>query len=108
SHANTLSGSLSVALKKSDIHLISLIHNSCLLIEETTAVRSNSRCTELKNILSLVLKRFPGTVIMSSRWRIYLKGSRFDNEEGGVESGKKSSILSWMRRAMFLRKWKKS
>lgn len=88
SHADALSSSLSAALKKSDTRLITLIHNRCLLIEGTTSEQTNDRCTELKDFLPTILKRFPGTVVMSSRWRIYLMGNRFNNEEGGVESGK--------------------
>lgn len=39
---------------------------------------------------SLGSNNLPNTLVLSSRWTIMMEGSRFDNQEGGIEGGERS------------------
>jgi peptidoglycan/LPS O-acetylase OafA/YrhL len=87
SHANSLSLALRRAIENSNGHLISLIKNGCLPIIGTSRLPVEQHCVRNKQDYWQFIETTNATVILSSRWRLNLIGSHFDNQEGGVEYG---------------------
>lgn len=87
SHAASLSKPFRAFLSERGVHLISLMGNGCFPIEGTTRNPPQKDCVKFTNALRGILKKHPGDIILSSRWRINLSGARFDNGEGGIEYG---------------------
>ena len=87
SHAEALSLSLRHTIERRDGNFLSLIVNACLPVLGTSRTPIQEECVRSKKDYWQFIEKTNATVILSSRWRLYLIGSRFDNGEGGIELG---------------------
>jgi hypothetical protein len=90
SHADTISAVISDTLMKSKMAGLHFSQSSCPFISVGDYGRKFGKGCEFANReieKRLTLEKI-STVIYSSRFAIYASGTRFDNLEGGLESGK--------------------
>lgn len=87
SHAETLSKPLRRVIEENNGGLITLIDKGCLPIRGTSRHPLQKNCIFAKNLFWRLANQTNATVILSARWRLYMDGARYDNEEGGVEYG---------------------
>ena len=91
SHAASISIALRTQLAQSGYSLISLTQNACSMVKgvsrRTQNTEKKSQCRRMAAEATDFISRYPGPVVMSVRWRLYLTGKRYDNGEGGVERG---------------------
>ena len=88
SHAETLTGSLSDLLGMNSAAAYLYTNAGCPFILGVVEQYSNSRCDEYNNDAFRALKANQvSKVIINDRSTAYMLGTRFDNEEGGVEPG---------------------
>ena len=86
SHADHYAHALRDAAENSEYRFWQLTVNSCLPMQGLIA--QDRDCSDYANqVRSLLRKARPDLIVLSARWTLYLTGSRFDNEEGGVEPG---------------------
>ncbi|NKI18405.1 acyltransferase [Spongiibacter sp. KMU-166] len=92
SHAASISKALREELSKEGIRLISWTENGCFPVPGTSRlpIVENGFHEKYKSEVYAFIEANPAPVIISTRWRLYLDGVRYNNEEGGVESGKNS------------------
>ncbi|WP_022959109.1 acyltransferase family protein [Spongiibacter tropicus] len=92
SHAASISKALREALSEKGVRLVSWTENGCFPIPGTSRlpVIENGLHERYRAEVFNFIANHPAPVIISARWRLYLEGHRFDNQEGGVESGKNS------------------
>ncbi len=87
SHAGALSKALRSRIEASGYSFIALLSNGCLPIRGTSREPPQRKCGAFVDWTEDVVRKLPGVMIMSARWRLNLMGPRFDNLEGGVEHG---------------------
>jgi peptidoglycan/LPS O-acetylase OafA/YrhL len=93
SHASALVYELGKALAKRDLRVIQYTKNACpvsldLYTKGSTKMGSgqNTNCEKYtKSVLDDLETNGVDTVVIFSRWGVYLEGTPFDNGEGGVE-----------------------
>ena len=97
SHAFMISRALHERLKENSITLITFSKAACMPIlgvkAEYFSNSVNQTCNQFKMAALEFMKDNPGPVILSSRWRLYVEGRRFNNQEGGVEDNGRSDGL---------------
>ena len=87
SHAESLSKELRFVIEQNGGALLTLISNGCLPIRQTSQTPYQTVCVDNKTKYWDFIESTNANVIISARWRLYLIGGRFDNQEGGVEKG---------------------
>ncbi len=90
SHSNALRGGVGQALDRAGVGYYSVSHQSCLPLlgfRRFTAEGASSCQDFLSGTFEWAKEQGIGTVVLASRFQIFLDGSRFDNTEGGVEKG---------------------
>ena len=90
SHATTMSLALSEALQRLSLPGVDLTYNSCPPLDAGEADQerhSTKVCLNFRNWMFENPGALPDTLILMARWPLMLEGKRFDNGEGGVESG---------------------
>lgn len=93
SHGIELASQLSLAAEVSGIPVMALTHLAC---QPTVGVQREGKvaCRRFNEatLEYLTNEAEPSTVVLAARWPLYTNGSRFDNMEGGVESGAPATI----------------
>lgn len=88
SHAAAIVDKLALSLSMEQTGLLQQTHGQCPPVIGFKVSNVPSRCNEFNN---KTLKYLKGsnvqTVILLARWTLYIEGERFNNMEGGVESG---------------------
>ncbi len=92
SHAEALSKNLRIVIEDSGGSLISLVTNACFPITGTTRLNYNRECIEKKEKYWDFATTTNATIILSARWRLNINGTRFNNQEGGIEYGKNNGL----------------
>lgn len=87
SHAESVSKKLREVIENHNGGLITLLRDACLPIPDTSRKPFQRACVKDKNDYWEFLSRTSATVIFAARWRLNLFGKRFNNGEGGVETG---------------------
>ncbi|MDC3316426.1 acyltransferase [bacterium] len=85
SHAEALSKPLRERILSLGGGLITLTHNGCFPIIGTSRMPSQNECIANKREYWDFALASDATIIIVTRWRLHLVGTRFNNEEGGVE-----------------------
>ena len=96
SHAMELSESLSAPLSADEIALTVFASSSCPPTLEIRFLDSGDHCPIYnREIYSFLIdeENDIDTIFVIARWPIYIEGVRFDNREGGVETGKHVQAL---------------
>ena len=98
SHANALSYSLENELNKIGLQVINLSSPGCFPIFGTNnPIQSlGPNCTAMKDFVEQRVLKLKRPIILSSRWRLWIEGNRYNNGEGGIEWGDPSpaSLIS--------------
>jgi peptidoglycan/LPS O-acetylase OafA/YrhL len=104
SHAMSLGNELAVALAGAGHGLRELSHAGCPPFLGFYRFDREDECPRYNKLVqSYLLSRDElKTVVVVSRWTLYYDGSRFDNDEGGLERGKSFHILPNGRGREFL------
>lgn len=95
SHARALWKPLDDYLKSIDKGFLALPNGGCPPLRGLSRLDiPNNQCYQLneKNWAFLLENDQIEYVILNARWTIYLEGDRYDNGEGGVESGKPAPV----------------
>lgn len=89
SHARALVPRLREKLRPKGYRMVALVKSGCYPIEGLSRHPDDPRdaCTRFKSQVWATLERHPAPVILVTRWRLNLEGTRYDNREGGVERG---------------------
>lgn len=88
SHAETLADPLSSYLVNEGLAGIVLTYPACPFILGITPVSTDEKCSEFTlAALQEIHRRKISTVVINDRSSAYILGTRFDNEEGGLEPG---------------------
>lgn len=91
SHADALAHALSQHMAASGLALRSATYNSCPPIENIYRADKQERhqCYEINRQSFDYAYAHPEIeyVVLLARWPLYLEGTQFDNQEGGVEAG---------------------
>jgi hypothetical protein len=88
SHAAALGFALEKELQKTGQNLVVLTHAGCLPIEGILRKFSQTKsCADFNAYLSKNIFVNNDTVVLSSRWRFFIIGTRYNNGEGGIEDG---------------------
>lgn len=92
SHANALSYSLENELSKIGLGVINLSSPGCFPIFGTNnPIQSlGPNCTAMKDFIEQRVLNLKRPIILSSRWRLWIEGNRYNNGEGGIEWGNPS------------------
>ncbi|MEH6724610.1 MAG: acyltransferase family protein [Hyphomicrobiales bacterium] len=85
SHAQSLAKSIRELLLRHGFQLTAMTHRGCLPIPGTMRLPSREDCSNFNSMLDEILVEYPAPLILSSRWRLHLLGTRYNNGEGGVE-----------------------
>ncbi len=93
SHAGSLLHVLNIMAIKSNIQVKNYSYRSCppLITADPSSQGSGRICSDLRKSFFATLKNdpdsLPNKIIISARWPFLVEKGRFDNGEGGVESG---------------------
>lgn len=88
SHAETLADPLSSYLVNEGLAGIVLTYPACPFILGVTPVATDEKCSEFTlAALQEIDRRKISTVVINDRSSAYILGTRFDNQEGGLEPG---------------------
>jgi len=87
SHAGSLSFKLREIIEESGGSIITLSATGCFPIRGTTRKPLQVSCVQNKEEYWKFIQSTNATIVFSSRWRLNLVGTRFNNGEGGVEYG---------------------
>lgn len=92
SHAATLNNQLNLASLKIQQGGYDFTYQSCppMIVGEPIEQDFNAKiCTSLREDFynRVIEKKLPKTIIIYARWTLLVEGKRFNNEEGGRESG---------------------
>jgi len=87
SHAGSLAFTLQTELKKSENKLVILQHSGCFPIEGLARQNDPKSCTDFIKYLYKNIFVDNNVVVISTRWRFYIIGTRYNNGEGGKEHG---------------------
>lgn len=85
SHAEALSKPLREQIVSAGGGLITLTHNGCFPIPGTSRMPLQKGCIANKGEYWDFALANDATIIIATRWRLHLVGTRFNNGEGGVE-----------------------
>lgn len=92
SHAQSLAKPLRSILEANGYNLISWTSSACMPIAGVSRLPESKKCSLYIDQMKTQIASNPGIIVMSSRWRLNLKGNRFDNREGGVEIGPSGQV----------------
>jgi peptidoglycan/LPS O-acetylase OafA/YrhL len=96
SHAQSLMSEAKKAFEKTDIGLLYASANACPPVKDVYRADSpiQRACYEQNNEVYDYIMGNPEIefVILAARWTLGMEGSRFDNQEGGVERGRKPQL----------------
>lgn len=87
SHARSLSNGLSDQLYVEGFNLITITEKGCLPVKGISNNKEDDSCKNYKDFIYQIIESQNHTILMSARWRWHIKGTRYDNGEGGVEEG---------------------
>lgn len=90
SHAAVLIKPFDNQLGKLGISGVNYTYNSCLpLINGSYGEKGKTqqKCDEFRRWFYSNLDKVPDTLVLLARWPLFLNRNRFDNKEGGIESG---------------------
>jgi len=88
SHAETLSDSLSQYLEQRNLAADVLTYPACPFVLGIEPVSSTEKCAQFtESVMRRIEASAIKTVVINDRVTAYMLGSRFDNQEGGVEPG---------------------
>tara|TARA_Y100000052_G_C2942209_1_gene81400 strand:+ start:238 stop:1167 length:930 start_codon:yes stop_codon:yes gene_type:complete len=91
SHAAFLGPTLAKSLTRYDITLISFTKYGCLpvrgLLRKPFQSEFSATCSAFNDDIFKILKEHPAPIVISTRWRLALSGTGYDNGEGGRELG---------------------
>lgn len=87
SHAESVSKELREVIENHSGGLVTLLRDACLPVPQTSRKPFQRACVKDKSEYWEFLSRTPATVVFAARWRLNLLGKRFNNGEGGIESG---------------------
>lgn len=93
SHAQALSLSMHLESQNSELNLTTLTANGCLPIKGIKRADETMGCRQLKDFLYKNIFDKQNTIIFASRWRINIEGERYNNGEGGIETGKSGQVF---------------
>lgn len=95
SHATAISDQLSLSLSNYDTNLMSLTYFSCMPTIGIYVQSVVNRCAEYNSSVFDYISSNPkiDTVVLVGRWTRALEGTRFNNQEGGHESGESRYAL---------------
>ncbi len=95
SHTKAIADSLRQKLDAQGRNLIVLTAAGCLPIPGLSRdVQAGSECDRLTEVMWPAINRVRAPVIMVVRWRLNFRGDRYDNGEGGVESGRSGQVYA--------------
>ena len=94
SHARSLSNGLNDQLYEKGFNLITITEKGCLPIKGISSNKEDDTCKDYKDFIYQIIESKNHTILMSARWRWHIKGTRYDNGEGGVEEG--SSMIPFV------------
>jgi hypothetical protein len=92
SHSAVIIDPLGDALASINKSAINLSYNTCLPIKGgsySEKGKTKESCDKLRGWVFSNLNDLPETFILLARWSLFVNSSRYDNQEGGVESGKR-------------------
>ncbi len=95
SHSHAISYQAQLALQKENISSYSVSYAGCIGLEGYFRAKTPDRfqCSKYnERMLEYARKEGVKTLVITSRFTLYWNGARFDNGEGGVESGKMAYI----------------
>jgi peptidoglycan/LPS O-acetylase OafA/YrhL len=92
SHASSIGFALEKELQKTGQNLVVLTHNGCLPIKNIGRKNQSKSCKNFIEFLYNDIFINNNTVVLSSRWRINIEGTRYNNGEGGIESGSSGQV----------------
>lgn len=95
SHSHAISYQAQRALQKENISSYSVSYAGCIGLEGYFRAKTPDRfqCSKYnERMLEYARKEGVKTLVITSRFTLYWNGARFDNDEGGVESGKMAYI----------------
>jgi len=92
SHAESIGFALEKELKKTGQNLVVLSHNGCLPIKDIGRKNQLQSCKNFVEFLYNDVFINNNTVVLSSRWRLNIEGTRYNNGEGGIESGSSGQV----------------
>jgi peptidoglycan/LPS O-acetylase OafA/YrhL len=92
SHAASIGFALEKELQKTGQNLIVLTHNGCLPIKNIGRKNQSQSCKNFVEFLYNDIFINNNTVVLSSRWRLNIEGTRYNNGEGGIESGSSGQV----------------
>lgn len=87
SHAEAIGAEVRRSLEDAGWNVISLFERGCLPILQTSRQPYQEKCVNAKQGYWDLIRSTDAPLIISASWRINLLGSRFDNQEGGVDFG---------------------
>ena len=96
SHGRALAHALRSGAEGQGRRLVTLTHEGCLPVPGTHRDTDGAAsCTAFTATVRDALARYPGIpVVIAARWTFALDGTRFDNGEGGRESGPEVATLA--------------
>ena len=92
SHAKYIGFALEKELQKTGQNLVVLTHNGCLPIKNIGRKNQSQSCKNFIEFLYNDIFINNNTVVMSSRWRLNIEGTRYNNGEGGIEGGNNAQV----------------
>ena len=92
SHAESIGFALEKKLQKTGQNLAVLTHAGCLPIKDIGRKNQPQSCKKFIEFLYNHIFINNNTVVISSRWRLNIEGTRYDNGEGGIESGDSGQV----------------
>lgn len=95
SHAGSLVEELNKAANYENLSGFDFTYSECPPLmggKSNKQVAATLACSNLREVFftRMEKKELPGTLILHARWTIYIEQKRFDNKEGGIETGEKS------------------
>lgn len=93
SHAKYLSGELGKSLRAKNANLLTFYVPGCLPVTGTERRPKINACVSHRAKFWELARSTNATIILSARWRIYIEGTRYDNDEGGREYGNDVEML---------------
>ena len=92
SHAQALSGAVSEKLGELGLTATTLSHGGCFPIKGVSRPKQMQTCLNFIQYLYDEVFIDGHIVVLSTRWRLNIEGTRYDNGEGGVELGDSGQV----------------
>jgi hypothetical protein len=93
SHAASIGFALEKELQKTGQNLVVLTHDGCLPIKNISRKNQSQSCKNFVEFLYNDIFINNNSVVLSSRWRLNIEGTRYNNGEGGIESGSTGQVF---------------